>query len=75
MFHIEQRKCPAGICKELTTFIIDAEKCIACGRCIKVCPTDAIVGEKKVPHVINQEKCIKCGACKQESLVDAVLNE
>ena len=71
--HIKEKKCPAGVCTALTTFIIDAEKCKACGKCIKVCPVDAITGEKKVAHVINQDKCIACGACKQECPFDAVI--
>lgn len=73
MAHVVDHKCPAGVCKELTTFSIDAEKCRACGKCIEVCPTEAITGEKKVAHVISQDKCIKCGACREVCPFDAVV--
>lgn len=73
MAHVVDHKCPAGVCRELTTFSIDAEKCKACGKCIKACPTEAITGEKKVAHVINQDKCIKCGACREVCPFEAVI--
>ena len=73
MAHIEQRKCPAGVCRELTSFSIDPEKCKACGKCIKVCPVEAITGEKKVAHVISRDKCVKCGACREVCPFDAVV--
>jgi len=73
MAHVQERKCPAGVCRKLTTFKIDPERCKACGRCIKVCPTQAITGEKKVAHVIDQDKCITCGACRDVCTFDAVV--
>jgi len=63
--HIKDKCCPAGVCKGLIAYRIDAETCIGCGMCAKSCPVDAIVeveGEKSV-YVIDQEKCIKCGNC------------
>jgi NADH:ubiquinone oxidoreductase subunit F (NADH-binding)/(2Fe-2S) ferredoxin/NAD-dependent dihydropyrimidine dehydrogenase PreA subunit len=73
--HVEQKKCKAGVCKVLTKFVIDEVKCKACGKCIKVCPAEAITGEHKVPHVILQDKCIVCGACREECPFDAVVTE
>jgi NADP-reducing hydrogenase subunit HndC len=70
--HVTHRRCPAGACKELTKFAIDPARCTACGKCIKVCPTDAIAGAKKTPHVIDQNKCIVCGACRETCPFDAV---
>ena len=61
--HIEQKQCPAGVCKALFSFYIQPEKCQACLRCLKNCPSGAIVGGKNQIHVIDQEKCIKCGIC------------
>lgn len=70
--HVKEKKCPAGICKKLTTFVIEAEKCKACGKCIPACPADAIAGEKKQAHIIDQDKCIVCGACRDVCPFDAV---
>ncbi len=71
--HVVDRKCPAGVCKALTTFIIDAEKCKACGQCVEACPTEAIGGGiKKVPAKIDQDKCVTCGACRETCPFDAV---
>ncbi|NIA16764.1 MAG: 4Fe-4S dicluster domain-containing protein, partial [Planctomycetes bacterium] len=75
MAHIEQRTCPAGVCRALTTFVIDAEKCRACGKCIKACPVEAIAGEKKIAHVIDDDKCICCGSCRDVCPFEAVLTK
>ncbi len=70
--HIYERKCPAGVCRELLTYTIIEEKCIGCTACAKKCPTGAIKGVKKAPHYIIDEKCIGCGACKDVCKFDAV---
>ncbi len=70
--HIKDKKCPAGVCKALTTFHIDIEVCKACGLCKKACPTDAISGSKGVKHEIDQEKCIRCGSCRAVCPFNAV---
>jgi len=61
--HIKDKKCPAGVCKELLEYVIIPEKCVGCTLCKRVCPTDAISGNVKEVHVIDQEKCTKCGLC------------
>lgn len=61
--HIRDKKCPAGVCKHLLDFTINADTCKGCGICAKKCPADAISGEKKKPYKIDTSKCIKCGAC------------
>ena len=61
--HIEQKRCPAGVCRELIQYSIDPAKCEGCLRCLRACPTEAVSGEKRKPHTIDQSKCIKCGAC------------
>lgn len=73
--HIEHRKCPAGVCRELIEFRIDAEKCTGCRACALVCPVEAIAGEKKQPHVIDQALCIRCGSCRQACKFDSVIVE
>ena len=61
--HIQDKKCPAGVCSKMTTYEIDPEKCKGCSKCARNCPVGAITGEIKSPFTIDQEKCIKCGAC------------
>jgi len=68
--HVVDKKCPAGVCKNLLVFDIDKDKCIGCGMCAKQCPADAIKrtdyiapGHKLASFVIDTDKCVKCGAC------------
>ncbi|HQB63203.1 MAG TPA: NADH-quinone oxidoreductase subunit NuoF [Sedimentibacter sp.] len=63
MEHIVDNKCPAGVCKNLTSYSIDLDTCIGCSACARKCPVNAIEGELKKPHVIHSNKCIKCGTC------------
>lgn len=60
--HLE-KKCPAGSCEKLRSYIIKAEACKGCSKCARNCPVGAIEGVIKSPYTINQESCIKCGAC------------
>jgi len=61
--HIDEKKCRAGKCKNLLRYTIDTAKCVGCTACARVCPANAIAGERKQPHVIDKTKCIKCGQC------------
>ena len=61
--HLYERKCPAGVCKELLTYKIDTDKCTGCTLCAIKCPVDAIVGERKKAHYIINDKCTRCGQC------------
>ena len=71
--HITDRRCPAGVCKALITFTVDAVNCTGCRVCARECPQGAISGEKKEIHFIDQGKCIKCGLCRDLCKFDAVL--
>ena len=71
--HVNERRCPAGKCKALITYWIDADKCTGCTLCAKKCPVSCISGEKKQLHVIDQAACIKCDTCRQVCKFDAVV--
>ena len=70
--HIVDKKCPAGVCKNLLSFEINPDKCIGCSACSKKCPVGAISGEVKKPFVIDKEKCIKCGVCQSTCRFGAI---
>lgn len=71
--HIRDKYCPAGVCKNLTQYTIDPQKCIGCGMCEKQCPVNAISGGKKEVHSIDKEQCIVCGSCREACKFDAVI--
>jgi NADH-quinone oxidoreductase subunit F len=73
--HISEKRCPAGVCPELTQFVIHAETCSGCGQCKKACPTGAISGEKKKVHQIDLDRCISCGSCRDVCKFAAVGTE
>jgi len=70
--HIKDKKCPAKVCKDLIIYSIDEEACRGCLVCKKLCPQEAITGERKEPHRINQDECIKCGICLESCKFDAI---
>ena len=70
--HIRDKKCPAGVCKDLLSYEIDADKCRGCTLCARQCPAGAISGKVKEAHVIDTEKCVKCGACIEKCKFGAI---
>ncbi|WP_130863301.1 NADH-quinone oxidoreductase subunit NuoF [Bacilliculturomica massiliensis] len=70
--HIVEKRCPAGVCKDLMTIQIDPDKCVGCTLCAKGCPVGAIRGKLKEKHTINQERCIRCGVCMDTCKVGAI---
>ncbi len=73
--HIQEKRCPAGVCKELITYSIRADLCKGCQLCFKECPQKAVSGEVKKPHEIDTAKCIKCGICFDVCKFDAVVKK
>ena len=70
--HVTEKRCPAGVCKALTNYHIDPDKCRGCTLCARSCPVGAITGTVKQPHVIDTKKCIKCGACMEKCKFGAI---
>ncbi len=70
--HVKDGKCPAGQCKDLMEYVINPDTCVGCTLCSRVCPVDAISGDKKQPHVIDTTVCIKCGACMEKCKFNAI---
>jgi len=73
--HVIDKKCPAGICKDLLQYVIIPDKCIGCTVCKKFCPVNCIEGETKAKHVIDQSECIKCGVCMEKCKFGAIVKE
>lgn len=80
--HVVDKKCPAGVCKDLLTYKIVKDSCFGCGMCAKQCPADAIKltdytapGKKKPAYEIDPDKCIKCGACMSTCKFKAIVKE
>ncbi len=73
--HVTEHRCPAGACKALTNFSIEADKCKGCTLCARNCPVGAISGKVKEAHVIDTNKCIKCGVCMEKCKFNAVVKK
>ncbi len=73
--HIKDKRCPAGVCKKLLSYHIDADKCRGCTLCARNCPAGAIVGKVKEPHIIDNTKCVKCGACIEKCKFGAIIKK
>lgn len=70
--HVEDKTCPAKRCKPLLTYYINPEICVGCTVCSRNCPVEAIVGERKKPHVINPALCVRCGTCIEKCRFKAI---
>jgi NADP-reducing hydrogenase subunit HndC len=73
--HVVDKKCPAGVCKNLIQVKINPDICKSCGICAKICPATCIKGEKKVPYEIDQSRCLKCGACIEKCPFKAIYKD
>ena len=73
--HILEHRCPAGVCKDLTSLAVDPDKCKGCSACVRACPTGAASGEIRKPHSIDPDKCISCGSCREACRFNAILTK
>jgi ferredoxin len=73
--HVVDKKCPAGVCKNLLQYSIVADMCKGCTLCAKKCPVGAISGTVKEPHTIDPAKCIKCGVCMDSCKFKAIIKK
>jgi NADH-quinone oxidoreductase subunit F len=71
--HINENRCPAGVCRALIEYLIDPERCTGCGLCLSACPHGAIRGERKLPHTIDSDACRRCGICISECRYEAIV--
>ncbi|SDL34086.1 NADH-ubiquinone oxidoreductase-F iron-sulfur binding region domain-containing protein, partial [Natronincola ferrireducens] len=72
--HVNEKKCPAGACQALSNYYI-TDACKGCTLCTKVCPVNAISGERKELHIIDKEACVKCGACVDKCPFKAIIRK
>jgi NADH-quinone oxidoreductase subunit F len=73
--HVNDKRCPAKVCKPLIHFEIDTEKCTGCGVCRRKCPEIAIIGDKRECHCIDDELCVRCGICIESCKFGAIFYE
>ena len=73
--HIVEKKCPAGVCKKLVSYSIEADKCKGCTACARKCPVGAISGAVKTAHTIDTSKCVKCGVCMDTCRFGAIIKK
>ena len=73
--HVKEKRCPAGVCKALLSYHINADKCRGCTLCARNCPNNDITGTVRNPHIIDQDKCIKCGACMEKCKFGAIYKQ
>ena len=73
MAHVVEKRCPAGVCRNLLKYEIISDKCKGCTLCAPNCPVNAITGVVKGAHFIDTDKCIKCGLCQSNCRFDAIV--
>jgi NADH-quinone oxidoreductase subunit F len=73
--HVEKKRCPAAVCRDLVVYRVIKEKCTGCQRCVEVCPAKAISGPRSEPHNLDPTKCIKCRACYEICRFDAIAGD
>lgn len=48
---------------DVSTLVLDPEKCVGCGLCTEVCPQAVFEMHQNKACIVDFNACMECGAC------------